>query len=418
MAPPIASPVVSGEELAFACQASPAGQHRKKRSDNPEDLGKEGPGRQLLHPYQLSLHNEESHQFMSTLTAYQYGTTSVPENPFVGSVYWDGKHRPTFIQFKTQNGFDEAFPALHGTHASRYTRAIEKARRPTEKVKQLCRAVPMNGNERRESLDAGHRFVAAGLQEIERHEVFRDTPRPDPTTVVFQSPYFVEGKEIKAYFIMLEDTPFMGYGPGTYLLRVQRGQPPITEGVVPFTTEENVHRLVDEVLPAIKDMVLAFIEFDPRDINRISQWCKKLRRKNVLEFTTEDVDGIHDKWKHKFMGSQTPPSILELQLSGSDSKFSEAAWLLEEVERSGAVYPWSDGFKQLLQDATGQCVDDLRRRYISDILHREALCCIRADRFDRVLAYEIPEWAFVPVSLGSSFLLSFVFTVYFDVTAR
>lgn len=92
-----------------------------------------------------------------------------------------------------------------------------------------------------------------------RNEILRFLPTSSPQHRLSQIPYFLDHDGVYDLNGLLSWH--------TYLLGLVDQS--ITEGMVPFTTEENVHRLVDEVLPATTDMVLAFIEFDPLHISWI-----------------------------------------------------------------------------------------------------------------------------------------------------
>lgn len=430
------SPVVSDYdvELALASQELLACQPSDEKSDNRKDLWQEGQHQPLLRQGQLRLHEEEHRQLLLILDSVNQeinpnnqNSIIAPKQPPINIVNrtenvwdlleWDDRDRPlavrTWGEFKFKHGFEHAFQPLRGTHATRYAKAVKKREESLKETKDLCWAVTRLSNEQREGPTEDHQFVAEGLKEIERYENFRAVcPSKHDIEVPFTRVH-VEGEEVIVKWIILDSEPFMGYQPGDYLVRVVEWEGKdylVTEGVVPYAPEEYIDRLVGDVVPAILSMVIAIVAFDPLDVNKMPQWCTDLRNKSVLALTAHDMEKVHNMWESRFMDFQTLPSVLEFQCWESESKFCEAAWLSRELEKLGVVYPWSEGFEQLLQEATGEFVCNLAWRYTNKFLHLEALECIMNDEKDRVLAYQIPPFAQKAVSLVLSSSFAFTYT--------
>lgn len=404
---PVVSPVVSDDDLEFGLLDFLASQQDNSPTDNCKGLWQEGqdaddrdadpkPENFFVDPEVLSINN-----------------TDQDENVW-DQRDWDGDHRPLAVcmwgDFKFKHGFERAFQPLRGTHAARYIKAVEQREKSLEETKELCQAVARAG-EGQEQPREDRRFVAEGLQEIHRYEQFRAACPSKHEIETLVTTARVHGQEVEVKWILLDSEPFLGYLPGDYLVRhvvESDGQEHLViDGIVPYTQEEYINRLECDVVPDVLDMIIAFVVFNPLDVNSMPQWCADLRNKSVSALTANDIEKVHCLWEHKFMDFQTLPSVLELQCSDSESKLCEAAWLLEEVEKLGVVYPWSEGLKQLLQEATGQFVHVLGRRYTDKVLRREASECIEDDEFDRVLVYQMSSFAWKTVSL---ILSSFVFT--------
>lgn len=392
-------------------------------SDNSRDLWQEG---YILGSDDHDIAFDPQELFISPgehLTS-DYPIDSDSQNS--GNQPWYETDRDTvraWEEFKCKHGFECAFQPLRGTHRARYATVTEKRNQSLKTIEELCQAVARTSNKRQEQPREERRFVAEGRKQIKRYEKHRAACLSKPKIESHFTTVWVSGQEVKVKLTLLDSQPFMGYLPGDYLMR--HIQPVnqnnlstegitqeeyaawnnqdclVTEGIVPYTQEECVDRLVGDVVPAILDMLIAFVAFDPSDVSRMPQWGADLREKSISALTSDDMRILQDKWMQKFKWGL--PHVLQLQYSDSESKFWEAAWLLEQVKKFGVVYPWSIGFTYLLHWPSDRFADDLAGRYTSIVLHREALECIAAEESNSVLAYQISPFAQKAVSLGSFF---------------
>ncbi|ORY62435.1 uncharacterized protein BCR38DRAFT_239682 [Pseudomassariella vexata] len=259
--------------------------------------------------------------------------------------------------------------------------------------------------------------VTMGVNEFKR---YREYYRPEykkkedvQTAFVYKARVF--GTETKVFSTLLDDPMYMGYLPGEYILRyigrddigddennvqqLHRRGVAITrsgqlvayvlgEGTVPFTKEQCYGRF-EEVFPAIVNLIVAFLGFNPEDPEQMEPTLKSFWAKPKTELAKVDISYLEEMWRDRFKNTGRP-NFMATQYLESRSKLWEAAWLLCELQRQKVELKpgWSDleGFLKFMSG--GVDMAKLATYYTGVWLRDEAIRCIQEGYPDEVLIYD------------------------------
>ncbi|KAI8953656.1 hypothetical protein F4801DRAFT_536139 [Xylaria longipes] len=233
--------------------------------------------------------------------------------------------------------------------------------------------------------------------------------------------YNTKWGSLTAYTTLAGAGWYAGHRPGDPIIRILNhptgSSPPgdihdvYFEGVVPFTTDEMRQRFVKDAFPNLVRMVIVALGFDPKNPDHSHHpYVTVMERIIALEFDevqervrANTLKLLRRCWHIKY-GADTNgyPHFLTSQICSTISKFQEMGWLMSQLEAGQNVMTrrhfWTH-CKSLVQDITGNSVDDLASQYYNIQLTSETEILLWCGTTDDMLIWKASDAGQDPIQV-------------------